>query len=333
MRNSKLKAGIQSINDIDIAVVVAYKRHPHAVFILTTHPCISENLDLQDDLITLVQALSTINANFALMLEWRAALNNLSDLDVMVYQAQKEWKPKPEELGYMLQLSDAELSRKQLKTRQSYKTKQLGRCNGIVLMRINLPYRRPRHTAGHWVDPHSVPMQSPPQMRVERCRYIARDSPREQLERGHSCEKKQSKGCDDIVGPSLSRPTCLTEDLGAGLTLTWSPCRPSPPQRLSGEQLERGHSCGLDAPLGTRLTLTQSHADHLPLKETLPGSRWKKDTHVKQSGPGDANCGMVGPSQSRANLPHRRSGCTAGRWVDPHFMVLIQLSPSQTRVE
>ena len=47
----------------------------------------------------LVQALSTIDANFGLASDWHVALNKFSDLSTMIHQAEKESKAKPEELG------------------------------------------------------------------------------------------------------------------------------------------------------------------------------------------------------------------------------------------
>ncbi|KAF8444470.1 hypothetical protein L210DRAFT_935978 [Boletus edulis BED1] len=60
-----------------------------------------QSLDLQDDLITLVQALSTIDANFRLALVWHVAWNKLSNLCTIIHQAEKESKVKPRELGRM----------------------------------------------------------------------------------------------------------------------------------------------------------------------------------------------------------------------------------------
>ncbi|KAI9453585.1 hypothetical protein HD554DRAFT_2179397 [Boletus coccyginus] len=54
---------------------------------------------LQDDLITLVQALFAIEADFGLVSDWMAALNKLSDLRTMIHEAQRESEAKPEELG------------------------------------------------------------------------------------------------------------------------------------------------------------------------------------------------------------------------------------------
>ncbi|KAI9574353.1 hypothetical protein HD554DRAFT_2034481 [Boletus coccyginus] len=56
---------------------------------------------LQNDLITLVQALFAIEADFELVSDWMTTLNKLSDFHTMIHKAHRESEAKPEELGWL----------------------------------------------------------------------------------------------------------------------------------------------------------------------------------------------------------------------------------------